>query len=175
MDRVRQERLRPIAGNPPSLINLPTGCAFNPRCVYASDELGCRTIAPFALDLATSTAQRMADESAQRRRQQRHGRCDGHPSGGVPVECADCAHDPLSALVEPRDSCPYQRGGLVEPVEVAADLVEQLPTGDGLAGVPEQRAETGVADDDPGRDGHPPRRLIRLIFRRHASILAGGR
>ena len=24
----------PIAGSPPSLINLPTGCAFHPRCAY---------------------------------------------------------------------------------------------------------------------------------------------
>ncbi|MEE6257024.1 ABC transporter ATP-binding protein [Plantactinospora sonchi] len=27
--------LVPIAGNPPSLINLPSGCAFHPRCRYA--------------------------------------------------------------------------------------------------------------------------------------------
>jgi peptide/nickel transport system ATP-binding protein len=27
--------LVPISGNPPSLINLPTGCAFHPRCRYA--------------------------------------------------------------------------------------------------------------------------------------------
>ena len=27
-------RLNPIAGSPPSLINLPTGCAFHPRCTY---------------------------------------------------------------------------------------------------------------------------------------------
>jgi len=27
--------LLPIPGNPPSLINLPTGCAFHPRCRYA--------------------------------------------------------------------------------------------------------------------------------------------
>jgi peptide/nickel transport system ATP-binding protein len=46
MDRLRLERLRPIPGNPPSLINLPTGCAFHPRCPYASDELGCRTVEP---------------------------------------------------------------------------------------------------------------------------------
>ncbi|PZS26757.1 MAG: peptide ABC transporter ATP-binding protein [Pseudonocardiales bacterium] len=34
LDRVRQERLRPIAGTPPSLINVPSGCAFHPRCPY---------------------------------------------------------------------------------------------------------------------------------------------
>jgi peptide/nickel transport system ATP-binding protein len=36
MDRDRQERLRPISGSPPSLINLPSGCSFHPRCPYES-------------------------------------------------------------------------------------------------------------------------------------------
>ena len=31
-------RLRPITGQPPSLINLPTGCAFHPRCAYVMDK-----------------------------------------------------------------------------------------------------------------------------------------
>lgn len=30
--------LVPIKGNPPSLINLPTGCSFNPRCRYAGQN-----------------------------------------------------------------------------------------------------------------------------------------
>ncbi len=30
--------LCPINGQPPSLINLPPGCAFNPRCAYARPE-----------------------------------------------------------------------------------------------------------------------------------------
>ena len=34
LDRVRQERLKPIAGSPPSLINVPSGCSFHPRCPY---------------------------------------------------------------------------------------------------------------------------------------------
>jgi peptide/nickel transport system ATP-binding protein len=34
MDRERQERLVPIKGTPPSLINVPPGCAFHPRCPY---------------------------------------------------------------------------------------------------------------------------------------------
>ncbi|HVE98242.1 MAG TPA: ABC transporter ATP-binding protein [Mycobacteriales bacterium] len=34
MDRIRQDRLNPIKGAPPSLINVPTGCAFHPRCPY---------------------------------------------------------------------------------------------------------------------------------------------
>ncbi|GAA0946427.1 ABC transporter ATP-binding protein [Kribbella koreensis] len=35
IDRERTERLIPIKGTPPSLINVPPGCAFNPRCNYA--------------------------------------------------------------------------------------------------------------------------------------------
>ena len=32
------ERLRPITGQPPSLIRLPSGCAFHPRCAYVMDK-----------------------------------------------------------------------------------------------------------------------------------------
>jgi oligopeptide/dipeptide ABC transporter ATP-binding protein len=31
-------RLRPIPGQPPSLINLPSGCKFHPRCSYVLDQ-----------------------------------------------------------------------------------------------------------------------------------------
>ena len=34
LDRERTERLMPIKGTPPSLINVPSGCPFHPRCVY---------------------------------------------------------------------------------------------------------------------------------------------
>ena len=32
-----KKELTPIAGNPPSLVNLPSGCPFAPRCPYAVD------------------------------------------------------------------------------------------------------------------------------------------
>ena len=35
LDRARTERLLPIKGIPPSLINVPSGCPFHPRCDYA--------------------------------------------------------------------------------------------------------------------------------------------
>ena len=35
LDRDRQDRLVPIPGSPPSLIDVPPGCAFSPRCAYA--------------------------------------------------------------------------------------------------------------------------------------------
>jgi peptide/nickel transport system ATP-binding protein len=36
IDQARAERLVPIQGTPPSLINVPSGCPFHPRCDYAS-------------------------------------------------------------------------------------------------------------------------------------------
>jgi peptide/nickel transport system ATP-binding protein len=44
LDAASGERLRPIKGSPPSLIRLPTGCPFHPRCPLA-DEI-CRTSEP---------------------------------------------------------------------------------------------------------------------------------
>ena len=35
IDEARLDRLIPIKGTPPSLINVPPGCAFHPRCRYA--------------------------------------------------------------------------------------------------------------------------------------------
>jgi peptide/nickel transport system ATP-binding protein len=48
LDRQRKERLDPVPGNPPSLINVPSGCAFHPRCGFRSEVPGdgCRTIVP---------------------------------------------------------------------------------------------------------------------------------
>jgi peptide/nickel transport system ATP-binding protein len=34
LDRDRTDRLIPIKGTPPSLINVPSGCAFHPRCAF---------------------------------------------------------------------------------------------------------------------------------------------
>jgi peptide/nickel transport system ATP-binding protein len=44
IDQDRSERLKPIKGQPPSLIYLPPGCAFNPRCPYVMDI--CRSETP---------------------------------------------------------------------------------------------------------------------------------
>src|SRR5947208_373685 len=41
-----EEWLRPIPGAPPSLINLPTGCAFHPRCFLSQGRLRCREEVP---------------------------------------------------------------------------------------------------------------------------------
>ncbi|KNB51040.1 ABC transporter ATP-binding protein [Streptomyces caatingaensis] len=40
IDREQTERLIPVKGSPPSLINVPPGCAFSPRCPYADLPAG---------------------------------------------------------------------------------------------------------------------------------------
>ncbi len=48
LDQPRVARLDPIPGNPPSLINLPRGCSFNPRCSYSDrvPDRKCFTVEP---------------------------------------------------------------------------------------------------------------------------------
>ena len=47
LDHPVRERLVPIRGTPPSLIHVPPGCAFHPRCPYADrDGIPCRTVVP---------------------------------------------------------------------------------------------------------------------------------
>jgi peptide/nickel transport system ATP-binding protein len=51
LDRLKQDRLLPIAGNPPSLINLPPGCAFHPRCAFReSASSACDQVVPELLE-----------------------------------------------------------------------------------------------------------------------------
>jgi oligopeptide/dipeptide ABC transporter ATP-binding protein len=38
--------LIPIGGQPPSMLNPPTGCAFHPRCRYAQAAAGCAETIP---------------------------------------------------------------------------------------------------------------------------------
>jgi oligopeptide/dipeptide ABC transporter ATP-binding protein len=44
LDESQQDRLNSVRGAPPSLINPPTGCRFNPRCDFATDI--CREALP---------------------------------------------------------------------------------------------------------------------------------
>ena len=46
----REGRLIPIEGSPPDLTNLPDGCAFAPRCRFATDQ--CRAERPELVEVA---------------------------------------------------------------------------------------------------------------------------
>ncbi|HEY8028390.1 MAG TPA: ABC transporter ATP-binding protein [Gaiellaceae bacterium] len=49
-----EEWLRPIPGAPPSLINRPSGCAFNPRCFLSQGRARCRQDVPLLQDAGES-------------------------------------------------------------------------------------------------------------------------
>jgi peptide/nickel transport system ATP-binding protein len=54
MDRERTTRLIPIAGTPPSLIRVPPGCPFHPRCQYTRLTNGrCDTEVPPLREVTT--------------------------------------------------------------------------------------------------------------------------
>ena len=74
LDVKRSERLLPIQGTPPSLINVPSGCPFHPRCGYADLTGGLaatevpplREVDPGHLVACHLTAQRQRELWAQR-------------------------------------------------------------------------------------------------------------
>ena len=53
LDRTRTDRLESIPGSPPSLISLPSGCVFHPRCVHRDLVPGgrCRSERPELLEV----------------------------------------------------------------------------------------------------------------------------
>ena len=69
LDRAVTSRLLPIAGAPPSLINVPSGCAFHPRCVYEPRTGGLgSTVVPELADAGGGHLVRCHLPTAERRR-----------------------------------------------------------------------------------------------------------
>ncbi len=61
LDRDKAHRLDPIPGTPPSLISLPSGCAFHPRCSYlevVNHNDRCRTEVPQLFEVDVQHASR---------------------------------------------------------------------------------------------------------------------
>src|SRR3954453_7571703 len=68
MDAPRDEELLPISGRPPSLITLPGGCAFHPRCPYVRPAH--RKTEPELTPIGSSSSHQVAcllDEGTRRR------------------------------------------------------------------------------------------------------------
>jgi oligopeptide/dipeptide ABC transporter ATP-binding protein len=75
LDDTGTERLIPIKGAPPSLINVPSGCPFHPRCEFARLPDPCQTQVPELRQIGDSQhraachfAEDLADISAARLR-----------------------------------------------------------------------------------------------------------
>ena len=84
-----RERLRPIQGQPPSLINLPLGCSYHPRCPYAMEI--CLTQEPPLREIPGQSAHESAcwlptdPAEREREREQLAARTSGsfHRAGGL--------------------------------------------------------------------------------------------
>ena len=70
LDDARTARLDPIPGQPPSLINLPIGCVFRPRCQYHQFVEGgrCDTERPVLNEVADGHSIRCHLPAAERER-----------------------------------------------------------------------------------------------------------
>ena len=66
IDEPRGTRLRPIKGLPPSLIRVPEGCAFHPRCPYVMDVCRVDTPALIPADGYHASACHLSLEDKQR-------------------------------------------------------------------------------------------------------------
>jgi len=102
LDQRRTERLRPIRGQPPSLIRVPSGCPFHPRCPFATEV--CRTEVPALVPMAGDTGHLAA--------------C--HHSDEVTAAAAVAAHSRTVAVVGPDDLAP----SVAPPAAHPAPLLE---------------------------------------------------
>jgi peptide/nickel transport system ATP-binding protein len=86
LDGPRVERLEPIPGSPPSLIDPPSGCHFHPRCAYAQPDHA--RIDPELRPLPTDPAHEVACllEPEVRRRLWTYRSKIGQQAGRAPAE-----------------------------------------------------------------------------------------
>jgi oligopeptide/dipeptide ABC transporter ATP-binding protein len=93
----RGEMLRPIPGQPPSLLRVPGGCPFHPRCRYVMQR--CRTAEPPVQQVAGGADHLSAcwlppdltgtSDSSVARRREAVGRDEGSLAGARPVPARD--------------------------------------------------------------------------------------
>ena len=103
LDRTRTERLIPIVGTPPSLINLPSGCAFHPRCAYADRTGGLSyTVVPDLVALPGGHPVR-CHLTAEQRRAGVGERHQAQPGGAVSAPAPRRSIVDTDALLSVRD------------------------------------------------------------------------
>jgi peptide/nickel transport system ATP-binding protein len=97
MDQARAERLLPIPGTPPSLISVPSGCAFHPRCAYTGLTDGrCDTQVPPLREVAS-----IGHEAACHLTAEARTRLWAELSvGKLPAEAAEVDDDASSPVID---------------------------------------------------------------------------
>ena len=154
--RPRDEELVPIPGQPPSLINLPGGCSFHPRCPYVRPRH--RTVDPALEALPDHARARRRVPAGVRRRGARCGAsCEpaSRPTRRAPRSRARRRRgaDVSSNLVEVRDLVkhfPLSRGVFARRGEGAVHAVDgvslDVREGETLGIV----GETGLREEHDG-------------------------
>jgi peptide/nickel transport system ATP-binding protein len=106
MDQARPAKLEPIPGQPPSLSRVPEGCAFHPRCAFATDA--CRAEIPELRPLVPGSD---------------HAHACVHPDAVAEAHAAP-KEVAAAAVREPHTGVP--------PVVTVTDLVKHFPIRAGL-------------------------------------------
>jgi peptide/nickel transport system ATP-binding protein len=146
MDRARTERLLPIPGTPPSLIRVPAGCPFHPRCSFTGMTGGrCDTEVPPLREVVTLGHQAACHLTAEDR-----GRLWGQLSVGVvPKE----AHAPAETAFAPGGGETASEERMADEAALAERASEEAP--------PDQKRTGGplpglMLPDDTVPDGETP-------------------
>jgi peptide/nickel transport system ATP-binding protein len=126
LDAARVDRLRPIRGTPPSLINVPSGCPFHPRCSYPSRVGGdrCKTDIPVpreigpghqvACHLTLSSQREIWAELAKA----------AAPAEAPPAETAGTAETAETAETAPAETAARTAAQSATPGEPGQDVTE---------------------------------------------------
>jgi peptide/nickel transport system ATP-binding protein len=102
LDVGRRQRLTPIEGNPPSLVHLPPGCPFWPRCPLRIQK--CLEVEPALLPITGhDPSHTAACHRSEEIEQQQMTSADIFPVVRSPAELAVAARETRSSLLEVRD------------------------------------------------------------------------
>ena len=92
LDEPRKEKLVPIEGLPPDLVDPPPGCPFQPRCPYAVER--CVTENPRSGAGRSGPPDRLLGRRHRRARTARRARCTGRVGGTAPMATASPTRSP---------------------------------------------------------------------------------
>ena len=176
LDTPRGEELVPIAGRPPSLINLPSGCSFHPRCPYVREAH--KRIDP-ALEPVAAIRSTRSPACCRPRRAARCGRAAAGETpdrGRVADVCrrrcrrASPADAPTTTADDPAVSG--------EPLIEVRDLVKHFPIRAGHSSSARSAPctpSTACPSTSAGRDARPRRRVgLRQVDDRAAATAPAG-
>jgi oligopeptide/dipeptide ABC transporter ATP-binding protein len=135
LDRERSSRLIPIPGTPPSLIRVPSGCPFHPRCGYTGLTHGrCDTEVPPLRQVAALGHEAACHLTAE----DRVRLWAALAVGEIPAEAREI---------------PHAAGEL--PAEASAEADANADANAGAVLAEDGSAQDGSAQDGPGETGQP--------------------